>query len=106
MHSLHGDEPRLANTPMRTPKQILATASLVSVTVFTQAAPDDNAYLLKTHWYQDGPFAAFTPNHERVGCWSTAYAQILYSHGAQTGLLPLRQLQGIRALDRDRWDPK
>jgi hypothetical protein len=40
----------------------------------------ENGHLLKTQWYQDGPFAQFTPNHERVGCWSTAYAQILYYH--------------------------
>lgn len=44
------------------------------------AASDSPPYLLKTHWYQDGPFAQFTPDHERVGCWSTAYAQILYYH--------------------------
>lgn len=36
--------------------------------------------LLRTHWYQDGPFARFTPDHDRVGCWSTAYAQILFFH--------------------------
>jgi len=40
----------------------------------------ENTHLLKTQWYQTGPFAEFTPNHERVGCWSTAYAQILYYH--------------------------
>lgn len=44
------------------------------------AAPAASDHLLKTHWYQDGPFAQFTPNHERVGCWSTAYAQILFYH--------------------------
>lgn len=37
-------------------------------------------HLLRTHWYQDGEFAQFTPNQERVGCWSTAFAQILYFH--------------------------
>src|SRR5436190_1077651 len=37
-------------------------------------------FLLRTHWYQDGPFAGLTPNHEHVGCWSTAYAQILFYH--------------------------
>src|SRR5689334_17210302 len=36
--------------------------------------------LLHTHWYQDGPFARFTPQQERLGCWSTAYAQILFYH--------------------------
>ncbi len=40
----------------------------------------ENAYLLKTQWYQTGPFAQFTPHNERVGCWSTAYAQILFYH--------------------------
>jgi hypothetical protein len=45
-----------------------------------EAAPADVAPLLQTRWYQDGPFARFTPGNERVGCWSTAYAQILFFH--------------------------
>jgi hypothetical protein len=44
------------------------------------SAETGNRHLLTTQWYQDGPFAQFTPHHERVGCWSTAYAQILYYH--------------------------
>lgn len=59
---------------------------LLSVTVAAfllipaEAAPSATDHLLKTHWYQDGPFAQFTPANERVGCWSTAYAQILFFH--------------------------
>jgi hypothetical protein len=51
-------------------------------------ATQTNGYLLKTLWYQDGPFARFTPRQERLGCWSTAYAQILYYHRLQpTGVV-------------------
>lgn len=56
---------------------------LFAVLVFAMpasAGPADVAPLLKTQWYQDGPFARFTPRNERVGCWSTAYAQILFYH--------------------------
>jgi CubicO group peptidase (beta-lactamase class C family) len=50
---------------------------------WSDAAPprsDDSSYLLRTRWSQDGPFAQFTPDHCVLGCWSTAYAQILYYH--------------------------
>lgn len=45
-----------------------------------QRAIAEDSYLLKTQWYQTGPYARFTPNQDRLGCWSTAYAQILYYH--------------------------
>lgn len=64
--------------PMKTVFQIAVLAAIFSVS--TDAAAAESDYLLTTHWYQDGPFAQFTPNHERVGCWSTAYAQILFHH--------------------------
>lgn len=59
---------------------LFVTVAALAVAPSRAAAGDENSYLLTTHWYQDGPFARLTPNHERVGCWSTAYAQILYYH--------------------------
>jgi hypothetical protein len=63
----------------------LLVATLLSAFTgsFARAEPNASSYLLKTQWYQDGPFARFTPDHERVGCWSTAYAQILFYHRLQ-----------------------
>lgn len=34
--------------------------------------------LLKTQWAQRGLYAKYTPAHMRLGCWSVAFAQILY----------------------------
>lgn len=53
---------------------IMVTGSLA------RARAGTNDFLLKTRWYQDGPFAQFTPDQQRLGCWSIAYAQILYHH--------------------------
>jgi len=39
--------------------------------------------LIKTHWGQRGLYAQYTPNKERLGCWSVALSQILYYHKAQ-----------------------
>lgn len=36
--------------------------------------------LIKTHWGQHGRYTEFTPDHNRLGCWSVAYGQILYYH--------------------------
>lgn len=36
--------------------------------------------LLKTNWKQMGGFEKYTPDHLRLGCWSTALAQIMYYH--------------------------
>ena len=41
------------------------------------------APLLKTKWAQRGEFAAFAPKKQRLGCWSTAIAQILRYHQLQ-----------------------
>jgi hypothetical protein len=65
---------------MKTFRHLLAATALALGTVLTLNAVAEDSYLLKTQWYQDGPFAQFTPDHVRVGCWSTAYAQILYYH--------------------------
>jgi len=37
-----------------------------------QASP-----LLQTHWDQRDEYAMYAPRQERLGCWSTALAQIL-----------------------------
>ncbi len=43
-------------------------------------APSTDLPLLQTHWGQTGFYARYSPNHERVGCWSVALGQILYYH--------------------------
>ncbi len=40
----------------------------------------NSSYLLKTNWGQRDEYAVFTPQNKRLGCWSTALAQILYYH--------------------------
>ncbi|MDB5138874.1 MAG: hypothetical protein JWR12_790 [Mucilaginibacter sp.] len=40
----------------------------------------DNACFLKTDWKQMGGFQKYTPDNMRLGCWSTAFAQIMYYH--------------------------
>jgi hypothetical protein len=54
------------------------------VTLLPQAHADsgtETGPLLKTSWKQRGAYAAFTPDHQRLGCWSVALAQILFYHG-------------------------
>jgi hypothetical protein len=65
---------------MKTVGRLLAPFAAAVLIISSAAAPKADDHLLKTHWYQDGAFAQFTPNHERVGCWSTAFAQILFYH--------------------------
>lgn len=36
--------------------------------------------LLSTKWGQRGEYAKYAPDNYRVGCWSTAFGQILYYH--------------------------
>lgn len=43
--------------------------------------PKQDSIFLKTHWKQMGGFEQETPDHLRLGCWSTAFAQIVYYHG-------------------------
>jgi hypothetical protein len=40
----------------------------------------DEDCLIKTHWQQMGGFEKCTPDSLRLGCWSTALAQIVYYH--------------------------
>jgi hypothetical protein len=56
---------------------------VLPATIFLLAAsraPAVVAPLLTTTWGQDGEFATFSPDNWRLGCWSTALAQILYYH--------------------------
>ncbi|MCP4627342.1 MAG: hypothetical protein GY850_28085 [bacterium] len=57
---------------------------LLLATVFTLAqtasAIEEVSPLLQTRWGQRGVYARYAPNHLRVGCWSTAFGQILYHH--------------------------
>jgi len=39
-----------------------------------------DSILVKTKWKQMGGFEKYTPDHLRLGCWSTALAQIVYFH--------------------------
>jgi hypothetical protein len=39
-----------------------------------------DSILVKTKWKQMGGFEKYTPDHLRLGCWSTALAQIMYYH--------------------------
>ena len=65
---------------MKIVRLILLVVAIARLLPTAKAASAEGEHLLQTHWYQDGPFAQFAPDHERVGCWSTAYAQILYFH--------------------------
>lgn len=65
---------------MKPTTHILATLALAALAISTPRALAETSHLLTTQWNQTGPFAQFTPDNERVGCWSTAYAQILYYH--------------------------
>ncbi len=39
--------------------------------------------LIETRWKQDGPYAAYTPGNDLLGCWSVAFAQVLAYHRLQ-----------------------
>lgn len=41
---------------------------------------DDVGPLLSTKWGQYNEYAKYAPYNRRVGCWSTAFGQILYHH--------------------------
>lgn len=43
-------------------------------------AISNDSVLLTTNWKQMGGFEKYTPDHLRLGCWSTALAQIMYYH--------------------------
>ncbi len=41
---------------------------------------ESTSYLIKASWGQRDRYAKYSPNNERLGCWSVALAQILYFH--------------------------
>ncbi len=54
--------------------------------------------LLGTRWAQGGAYAAFAPDHQLLGCWSVAFAQVLAHHRlAPKGRVMYRA--GGRAID-------
>jgi len=46
--------------------------------IFSEEAAIDP--LLKTSWKQRSYYAFYTPDNQRLGCWSVAFAQILFFH--------------------------
>jgi len=40
----------------------------------------NDSILINTNWKQMGGFEKYTPDHLRLGCWSTALAQIMFYH--------------------------
>jgi hypothetical protein len=53
--------------------------------------------LTKTRWKQMGGFEKYTPDTMRLGCWSTALAQIVYYHKAKPfGHVEYTSRQGYR----------
>lgn len=92
---------------MKISKMFLGAVATALCVLANGAAPLETP-ILKTHWYQDGPFAQFTPGNERVGCWSTAYAQILFHHRLKpTGRVQYECHSGYKVnvdLDQFRFD--
>lgn len=53
--------------------------------------------LLRTNWGQDGPYAALSPNHADLGCWSVAFAQVLaYHHLLPRGVVSYSTRNGTK----------
>jgi hypothetical protein len=62
---------------------ILCTGYVVAATALiptTDTTPRVDSVLIKTHWQQMGGFESCAPDKMRLGCWSTALAQIMYYH--------------------------
>jgi len=73
---------------MKTTLHPLLLASVVCVTSGLLSAHAEVGPLLSTQWGQRGLYAQHTPKKQRLGCWSTAIAQILYRHELQpTGVV-------------------
>ncbi len=57
---------------------------LIPIFYETQADwKDGHGPYIKSRWKQDSVFAAFAPEHELLGCWSVAFAQVLAYHRLQ-----------------------
>ncbi|MDB5088971.1 MAG: hypothetical protein JWR09_2965 [Mucilaginibacter sp.] len=59
---------------------IYALAGTAILPYSIHGSPIADSSLIKTHWKQMGGFEKYTPDHLRLGCWSTALAQIVYYH--------------------------
>ena len=87
-HRTRGRETSMCNSSIRVRLPLLAWLFVVScvllspnATALATEAPQQQAPLLLTRWGQRDDYASFAPRNERVGCWSTALAQILFYHG-------------------------
>ncbi|WP_026462549.1 C10 family peptidase [Adhaeribacter aquaticus] len=69
---------------------VTVSASFPFLPNYNSCVAEDGG-LLKTQWKQMGGFEKFTPDKLRLGCWSTALAQIVYYHQ----LKPFGQVQYI-----------
>lgn len=56
---------------------VFAATALIPV---TDTVPQADSVFIKTHWQQMGGFESCTPDKMRLGCWSTALAQIMCFH--------------------------
>jgi hypothetical protein len=67
----------------------MACAFALGLAPSCEEPPAAIAPLLAKEWGQRGDYAAFSPvnagsgEHERLGCWSVAFAQILFFHGLE-----------------------
>lgn len=57
---------------------ILGATNLIDLP--KEETPLADSIFLTTHWQQMGGFEHYTPDHLRLGCWSTALAQIMFYH--------------------------
>jgi hypothetical protein len=60
-------------------RTVLAFA-VVAILAQSATASEGVEPLLSTHWGQRQEYTKYAPHHHRVGCWSTAFGQILYHH--------------------------
>ncbi len=60
--------------------QIALLLAVVAALAQSASAFEGVRPLLSTKWGQRGEYARYAPNHHRVGCWSTAFGQILFHH--------------------------
>jgi hypothetical protein len=86
----------------------IAAFSAIYISVATSALdflqkkyPPSDSIFLKTHWKQMGGFELFTPDKLRLGCWSTALAQIMnYHHLQPSGRIVYTSSKGFN-IDED-----
>lgn len=57
---------------------IIYSFTATSIFLFNNKNPVKKECFTQTHWKQMGGFQKYTPDNMRLGCWSTAIAQIVY----------------------------